>query len=157
MHWWIITTGAGNREHVGTLLLDSLCMHRHWGQVVNSYISHSCACSDHVQMEDYITVLNNHWTPYAEHKPSWCKVFSPLIQLFCIDHGSEPCGKGVCWPGEILALPATPNSASMVSQAGGIFRAKGEAHQLLAQGRQSHYLSSDTPCTQLLWVKYIAI
>ena len=34
-------------------------------------------------------------------------------------------GRGVCWPGEIPALPATRNSASLVSQAGGISRAKG--------------------------------
>ena len=54
-------------------------------------------------------------------------------------------GRGVCWPGKIPALPATPNSASLVSQAGGIFGAKGEASQFLAQGRWSHYLLSDTP------------
>ena len=57
-------------------------------------------------------------------------------------------GRSVCWPGEIPVLPATPNSASLVSQAGGISGAKGEAPQLLAQERQSHY-PSDTPCTQL--------
>ena len=31
---------------------------------------------------------------------------------------------GVCWPGEIPALPATPTSASLVSHIGGIYRVK---------------------------------